>query len=318
MALRCSCRASLLAALALAAPAQASRGSESFSTTTSTTAAGGHPDLSTSFMLHNPGSPEAAQNVIFNAPEGVFGNPYAITHCTSSDFALDQCPSDSQAGLITVYSNYPGNEITQCSIEYGTTISYGSSAPCSQSVPIKVATQVSAEATGLAAGVTYHYRVHAIDVAGHAVDGTDQTFEAGGATTTLHGEAEPYLLGTAPIFDLEPQAAETALFAFIVPTLDIPINIPVAVRTGPSPTTVSASPCQDITQVTPLAGANLTFWGFPAESSHDAQRFPKGIPGEPANCPGLADTELPRKADRRRAFPCSPLTDNPTTCTGNR
>ena len=30
----------------------------------------------------SPGAPEAAQNVIFNAPEGVFGNPDAITHCT--------------------------------------------------------------------------------------------------------------------------------------------------------------------------------------------------------------------------------------------
>ena len=35
---------------------------------------------------------------------------------------------------------------------------------------------------------------------------------------------------------LEPAAQQTALFAFDVPTLDIPINIPVAVRTA-SPTT---------------------------------------------------------------------------------
>ncbi|MGA8744560.1 MAG: hypothetical protein WB507_01695 [Solirubrobacterales bacterium] len=311
--------ASLLAALALAAPAQASEGVDSFGTSTSTTAAGGHPDISTSFMLHDPGSPEVAQNVIFNAPEGLFGNPYAVTHCTSSDFALDQCPSDSQVGLVTVYSNFPGNEITQCSIEYGTTISYGSSAPCSQSVPIKVATQVSAEATGLAAGVTYHYRVHAIDVAGHAVDGTDQTFEAGGATTTLHGEAEPYLLGTAPIFDVDPQASETALFAFIVPTLDIPINIPVAVRTAENAGTAGdyglRFTVQDISQATPLAGANLSFWGFPAESSHDAQRFPKGISGEPANCPGVADTSCLGKPVVS-SIPVQPLTDNPTTCSG--
>ena len=57
--------------------------------------AGAHPDISTSFTLQQPGCPpEAAKNVIFNAPEGVFGNPYAITHCTSSDFALDQCPAE--------------------------------------------------------------------------------------------------------------------------------------------------------------------------------------------------------------------------------
>ena len=120
------------------------------------------------------------------------------------------------------------------------------------------------------------------------MNGTDQTFEASSATATLHGEAEPNLLGTAPIFDVDPQASQTALFAFIVPTLNIPISIPVAVRTAGD--YGLRFTVEDISQATPLAGANLTFWGFPAESSHDAQRFPKGIPGEPANCPGVADT----------------------------
>jgi hypothetical protein len=305
--------ASLLAALALAAPAQGSEGIDSFTTTTSTTAAGGHPNISTSFTLHEPGTPEVAQNVIFNAPVGLFGNPYAVTHCTSSDFALDQCPSDSQIGLITVYSNFPNNEITQCSIEFGTTISYGGSAPCAQSLPIRSVTKVSGEATGLTVGTTYHYRVHAVDAAGHVLYGTDQTFEAGGTTATLHGEAEPYLLGTAPIFDVDPQASQTALFAFVVPVLDIPINIPVAVRTAGD--YGLRFTVQDISQATPLAGANLTFWGFPSESSHDAQRFPKGIPGEPANCPGVTDTSCLGKPVVS-SIPVQPLIDNPTTCSG--
>jgi hypothetical protein len=228
--------ASLLAAAALAAPAQASEAIESFTTTTSNTQAGGHPDLSTSFTLASPGQPEAARNVIFNAPTGVFGNPYAITHCTSSDFALDQCPSDSQAGLITIRANYKGNP--------------------------------------------------------------------------------DFLLGTAPIFDLEPQGEQTALFAFIVPTLNIPIDIPVAVRTGGDyglRFTVS-----NITQVTPLAGADLTFWGFPAlggVGGHDEERFPKGVPGDPSNCPGLADASC-LGAPVPASIPVHPLTDNPTTCAG--
>ena len=206
----------------------ASEAIDSFTTTTSTTQAGGHPDLGISFTLHNPGAPEAAQNVIFDAPEGIFGNPYAITHCTSSDFALDQCPSDSQAGLITVY-----------------------------------------DSSGL--------------------------------------------LGTAPIFDVDPLGDQTALFAFVVPVLDIPINIPVAVRTGGD--YGLRFTVQDISQSTPLAGANLTFWGFPAESGHDAQRFPKGAPGSPANCSGLTDTSC-LGAPVRASIPPHPLTDNPTSCTG--
>ena len=113
--------------------------------------AGGHPDLFTSFSLEHPGEPEAAENVIFNAPTGVFGNPRAITQCAPADFSLDQCPPDSQAGLVTLRANYEGNP--------------------------------------------------------------------------------DYLLGTAPIFSLFPREGETARFSFIVPVLDIPIAIPVAVRT---------------------------------------------------------------------------------------
>ena len=170
--------------------------------------AGGHPDLTTSFTLGSPGEPEAARNVIFQAPEGIFGNPNAVTECTSGDFALDQCPSNSQVGVITVNANYQ--------------------------------------------------------------DDPD------------------FLLGTAPIFIVEPVGEDTALLAFVVPTLNIPISIPVTVRTASDyGLTFTVS---NISQLTPLAGANLTIWGFPALASHDGERFPKGAPGAPSNCAGLADT----------------------------
>ena len=186
-------------------------GIESFTSGRSNTHAGGHPDLSTSFTLENPGDPEAAQNVIFNAPEGVFGNPYAITHCTSSDFALDQCPPNSQAGLITVYANYEGDP--------------------------------------------------------------------------------QLLLGTAPIFDLEPPD-QTALLRLHRADLNIPINIPVAVRTaerlrpslhrsGHHP---ADSPC----------GRRLTFWGFPAAADHEHRTLPERLPRRTRQLPGLAEHQLPR------------------------
>ncbi len=222
-----------LAATVFAAPATAAPQVDSFDVTTSSTAAGGHPDLSTSFTLIGPGQPESARNVVFNAPEGLFGNPNAVTQCNASDFALDQCPPNSQVGLITVRANYAGNSDN--------------------------------------------------------------------------------LLGTAPIFSMTPGVDQTALFAFIVPTLGIPINIPVAVRTGSDyglRFTVS-----EITQEAPLAGVDLTFWGFPADSEHDKERFAKGTPGSPAGCPGKADAgciETPTKA----SIPVAPLIDNPTICTG--
>jgi len=233
-------RTTLLAALSLAisttfgtAPAIANEGIDSFSVATSDTQAGGHPDLSTSFTLNSPGSPESAQNVIFNAPEGLFGNPNAVTACSSSDFALSQCAPDAQVGLVTVYANYEGNS--------------------------------------------------------------------------------SYLLGTAPIFDVEPQKDQTALLAFVVPTLNIPINIPVSVRTGGD--YGLRFTVQDITQTTPLAGANLTFWGLPGDPVNDAKRFPKGSLGNPSNCPGSADTSC-ILTPTEPSIPVRPFTDNPTTCTG--
>ncbi len=218
--------------LLVATPAFASEPITSFETTTSTTQAGGHPDLTTSFALHSPGNPESAKDVIFNASEGVFGNPNAITPCTSVDFATDQCPPNSQVGLITTRANYKGN-------------------------------------------------------------------------------AE-YLLGTAPVYDLEP-GPDTALFAFIVPILNIPIDIPVAVRTESD--YGLRFTVQDITQLDPLEGAELTFWGFPADPGHTAERFPQGTLGNPAGCPGLLNASC-NSTPTRSGLPNNPLTDSPTTCTG--
>ncbi len=226
--------ASLLTLAALAPAAQASEAivPHSFITTASTSLAGAHPNLETSLELESPGEPESAQNVTFDAPQGIFGNTNAITECSQADFAFDQCESDSQAGLITVYANYAGNP--------------------------------------------------------------------------------RYLLGTAPVYDLVPGPEQTALFSFVVPILNIPIAIPVTVRTTTDyglRFTVS-----DISQLTPLARAELTLWGFPAEAGHNNQRFPTGTLGNPPGCAGLTNTACLHAATPS-SLPVVPLTDNPTTCT---
>ncbi|MGA8744431.1 MAG: hypothetical protein WB507_01025 [Solirubrobacterales bacterium] len=213
--------------------AQATERIESFSTTTSTTQAGGHPDLHTSFSLNSPGLPEAAENVTVETPQGVFGNPNAISQCASVVFADEECAPASQAGVITVYARYEGDP--------------------------------------------------------------------------------NFLLGTAPIYDLVPSEGETALFGFIVPILNIPIQIPVAVRTDSD--YGLRFKVSEITQVTPLSAANLTFWGFPAEASHESERFPRGASGLPAGCAGLANTSC--LANPTPVYiAIHPLTDNPTTCNG--
>jgi hypothetical protein len=223
----------LALALTAAAPASAAQGIGAFDVTTTTTQAGGHPDLGASFELEAPGAPESAREVIFNIPDGIFGNPNAINQCTSVDFAFDQCPPSSQAGLVTLRANHGGNPDA--------------------------------------------------------------------------------LLGTAPIYNRVPGGDQTALFAFVAPTLGIPVSIPVAVRTADDyglRFTVAG-----LTQLAPLAAAGLLFWGFPAHASHDADRFPIGSPGDPAGCPGLADASC--IADPVIAgITVHPLINNPSRCTG--
>ncbi len=227
------CAAMTLLALAIsAAPASASEQITSFETVSTTSKAGAHPDFTTSFSLQNPGEPEAAKNVLFNSPEGIFGNTNAIPQCSAVAFALNECGPDTQVGLITIHANYKGNP--------------------------------------------------------------------------------NYLLGTAPIYDIVPQPEELARFSFIAPVVNIPIAIPVAVRTaGDYGLRFTVA---DITQFTPLASVRLTFWGFPASPSHNAERFAKGSSGKPEGCPELANTTCITTPTPPNV-PNDPLTDNTTTCT---
>lgn len=103
------CLAALLLISSLAAPGAGAEAIESFNTNTTNTEAGNHPDLTATFTLAKPGQPEAAESVAVNLPAGVFGNPNAITPCIPADFALMQCSTDSQAGVITVRANHEGN-----------------------------------------------------------------------------------------------------------------------------------------------------------------------------------------------------------------
>ncbi len=96
------------------------------------------------------------------------------------------------------------------------------------------------------------------------------------------------LLGTAPVFNRETVADESALFSFIVPILNIPVSIPVKLRTASD--YGLRFRVSELTQLAPLASADIIFWGFPGKAEHNAQRFPKGEPGNPAGCPGLANT----------------------------
>jgi hypothetical protein len=120
-----------------------------------------------------------------------------------------------------------------------------------------------------------------------------------------------YLLGTAPLYNMEARGGfETARFAFVAPTAEVPVNVPITVRTGSDyglRMTVTG-----ITQEIPFAGADITVWGFPADVEHDTDRFHVGEKG----CAGIAATSCIVPPYVTAGIPVKPYVDNPTVCTG--
>ena len=80
----------------------------SYRVTTSTTQAGGHPNVGIfeENLTRNsqPNLPQPncdcqdPKNITFNLPAGLIGNPHATPQCTEVDFGENDCPVDSQVG----------------------------------------------------------------------------------------------------------------------------------------------------------------------------------------------------------------------------
>ena len=85
--------------------------------------------------------------------------------------------------------------------------------------------------------------------------------------------------GPRRLYDMVPQAIETARFNFVVPVLDLPIAIPVEVRTGSD--YGLRFQVSEITQPIPLRSADLTFWGMPAPQRTRRRALPERLPGKP-------------------------------------
>ncbi len=68
-----------------------------------------------------------------------------------------------------------GPEVSSCEFQYGTTIAYGSSVPCSPGTPYTTNTSVSATISGLTPETTYHYRL-VLTTANGTKKASDQTY----------------------------------------------------------------------------------------------------------------------------------------------
>lgn len=111
-----ACGLAMALALIVAGAAQANAPITSYTAVPSDTQAGGHPDLLVHFTVENrltqksqsPCNCEDAKDATVHTPAGFIGNPHATPQCSIADFSSNQCPVDSQIGVVHVEIGLPG------------------------------------------------------------------------------------------------------------------------------------------------------------------------------------------------------------------
>jgi hypothetical protein len=133
--------------------------------------------------------------------------------------------------------------------------------------------------------------------------------QIGVLTLTYAGQEARATVVSPPVYNMVPHPGEPALFEATAP-FNVEVYIDIHVRTG-ADYGVTAS-LSNITTVGPLLGSSLTFWGVPADPSHDAQRC-TGIDPSTGVCDLGPPTSVPLSVGgAHKAF----LT-NPTSCLGS-
>lgn len=66
--------------------------------------------------------------------------------------------------------------VTECRFEWGTTVAYGNTAPCSEGNAFGAPADVSASLSGLSPVTTYHFRLHIETTSNGPLNGADQSF----------------------------------------------------------------------------------------------------------------------------------------------
>jgi len=149
-----------------------------------------------------------------------------------------------------------------------------------------------------------------------AVNRCTPASQVGKVTIVANYEGNPTnTLGTVPVYNMETVSVdEAARMAFVAPTVNIPITVPITVR--------SASDyglrlnVTGISQEIPLKSAEFMIWGFPADPDHDRERFPTGTPGSPPGCIGSLAVDCLSSPHPEAGLLPKPYTSNPSICTG--
>lgn len=112
-----------------------------------------------------------------------------------------------------------------------------------------------------------------------------------------------------PLYNLVPHVGQAGLAGFNIPHVYVSVFIEVSSRTE-SDYGLKLS-ISGIPQTAPLAFSETTFWGVPAASSHDEQRFsPPGCDPQEVQNTSISCVLGPHPSDS----PALPFNDNPTTC----
>lgn len=97
------------AALAAAAPAQADHLLTRFEASSSTTQAGAHADVTTSFSVNED---ERLKTMRFHLPTGLLGTIANFPTCTVADARKGTCPENTQVGEAMIHLEFNGTEFT--------------------------------------------------------------------------------------------------------------------------------------------------------------------------------------------------------------
>ncbi len=116
----------------------------------------------------------------FGADASLKTLPNAPTVVTEPASAVGQTSATLNGSV-----NPNGGEVSECKLEYGTSSSYGSSAPCAPSPGAgSSAVAVAASLSGLTANTTYHFRVVATNAGGTSF-GADASLKTSASTPTV-------------------------------------------------------------------------------------------------------------------------------------
>ncbi len=111
-----ACVGAALATLALNVTSAGAIEIRLFSVVPTLTQAGGHPDVTFTYLGETRDSPRTEdpcqcndpRDIDMSLPTGFIGNPHATPQCKAADFARNTCPADSQVGVVSALVSNTG------------------------------------------------------------------------------------------------------------------------------------------------------------------------------------------------------------------